>query len=103
MVKKWLAWFGLLLILASLFMGMAWAQQWQATDGRTTDAEEMSLWRLVEGNVGITPEQALGFSLVGLLLGVMLMLPWWRDRLQQESEWWEMHDEPLDTWPPAGM
>lgn len=33
---------------------------------------------------------------IGLLLGPLLTLPWWRHRLKDESRWWEKREEPLD-------
>lgn len=32
----------------------------------------------------------------GLLLGPLLTLPWWHERLKDESRWWEKRNEPLD-------
>lgn len=103
MIRKWLALLGLVFTLASIFAGMAWAQYWLAMPRRTPAGEELGIWRFVEANLGVAPEQALIFSLAGLVIGVMLTLPWWHKRLQQESNWWEKREEPLNTWPPAGM
>lgn len=35
----------------------------------------------------------------GLLLGPLLTLPWWYERLKDESRWWAKRDEPLDRPP----
>ncbi|MAU01086.1 MAG: hypothetical protein CL608_28405 [Anaerolineaceae bacterium] len=54
---------------------------------------------LVGACLGTTVPGAIIWSLIGLLLGIVLTIPWWRDRLRQENRWWEKRDEPLDTPP----
>jgi hypothetical protein len=82
---------------------MAWAQLWRATRGRTPDLNEMGIWPSVQWNLGITPDQAFIISLIGLLLGMLLTIPWWHERLQRESVCWEKQDKPLDTPPRGGV
>jgi len=38
-------------------------------------------------------------------IGVILTIPWWRERFRDENRWWEKRDESLDTPPrvPGGM
>lgn len=99
MMREWLAFLGVLVILASTFLGLAWSQYWKAMSGSVPDLEEMGIWQFVQSNVGLTPEQAFVLSLVGLLVGVALTIPWWRERLLRENIWWEKRDEPLDKPP----
>lgn len=103
MNRKWLAWLGLLLILGSMFMTIAWADYWGETHEDIVGIEEINVWQFVEANTDLTPEQALILSLGSFVLGIMLVLLWWRKRVQQEDKWWEERDEPLRTPPPAGM
>lgn len=103
MNKKWPAWLGLLLVLVSGLTAIVWGDGWIITLEQTSKIADGQLWRFVESNVGITLDQALIVSLIGFVLGIILILSWWRRRLQQEDEWWEERDEPLRTWPPAGM
>ncbi len=105
MIKKLLALVGVLLILASTFVGLAWAHYWKAARGPDLEVGKMGLWQSVHSNVALTPDLALILLLVGLLLGVALTIPWWRERLKHESVWWNKRDEPLDTPPrvPAGL
>jgi hypothetical protein len=102
-LRNWLALVGLLFILASTFLGIAWAQYWKATGGRVADLEEMGIWLSVQSSLGITPDLALASTLAGLLLGIMMTIPWWRERLRRENVWWEKRGEPLDTPPRGGV
>jgi len=100
MIKKWLALIGLLFILTSSLIGVAWVQFRREV---AFNGEEVELWQFVQSVMGIMPDQVLTLSLLGLLLGVILTIPWWRERLRQEGMWWEKQDEPLDTPPRAGV
>lgn len=99
MFRKWLAIVGILLIVGSSAIGLAWAQYWKATRELEPELEEMGLWRFLQSIVEVTPERAIILTLIGLLLGIALTVPWWRKRLESESVWWEKRDEPLDTPP----
>lgn len=99
MIKKWLALIGLFFILTSSLIGVAWVQFRRLA----FNGEEVEFWQFVQSVMGIMPDQILTLSLVGLLLGVILTIPWWRERLRQEGMWWEERDEPLDTPPRAGV
>lgn len=103
MLRKSLALIGVLLILASIIFGLAWAQHRPWMGGFLSGPEESGLWQIVRSMTGVAPEQALPLSLVGLLLGLVLTMPWWRERLQQEEVWWQKRDEPVKGPPRAGV
>lgn len=103
MLRKSLALLGLLLILSSAFFGMAWIQYWDATwdaaQDLSPDDEELEFWQLVQSIVRLSHEQVFISSLVALLLGAVLTIPWWRERLQRENVWWDNRNGPLDSPP----
>jgi hypothetical protein len=63
------------------------------------DDEELEFWQLVQSIIRLSHEQVFTTSLVALLLGAALTIPWWRKRLQRENVWWEKRDTPLDRPP----
>lgn len=103
MFRKWLALIGVLLILTSIIIGLAWAKHRPWMGGFLPESEPSGLWQFLRSMTGVAPEQALPLSLVGLLLGLVLTMPWWRRRLQQEELWWQKRDEPVKGPPHAGV
>ena len=103
MLRNWLALVGVLLILAAVVFGLAWAQYRVATDGSVPDSEGLGFSLLSRSIAEVTPNRAFVWSLVALLLGVSLTIPWWRQRLRQEEAWWQERDERLKGPPRAGV
>lgn len=105
MIKDLLALIGVLFILAGTFLGLAssTANPLGPPAVYIEGIEETAVWQSVQSATGITLEQFFVLSMVGFLLGVILIIPWGRERLQREGLWWEKRDGPLDTPPPAGM
>ncbi len=105
MFKKSLALFGLLLILWSAFLGMAWIQYWDATWDKdqgfipSPAEEELGFWQLAQSILPVSHELLFDISFVALLLGFILTFPWWLERLHRENAWWEKRDTPFDRPP----
>ena len=79
MFNNLLAAMGLIFILASSCVGVvAWKPYWAAANEVTLEAVEASVWLRLQSLVTMMPDQAMLLSLVGLLIGVLFMIPWWR-------------------------
>ena len=103
MAKKWLALIGLMFILVAIIIGLASGQHLLAAGVSVPESEGSGLWEMVTSLTGISTGQALALSLIALLLGVALTIPWWRERLQREELWWQERDEPVKGPPRAGV
>lgn len=103
MIKNWLAILGVLILLVSGFLGLAWSEYERALRELTPDLEALVVWPFLQKYVDLTPNQVLFLIIATFLLGVALTIPWWLARLQKETIWWEKRDEPLDPPPRAGV
>lgn len=101
MVRKLLAVTGVLLLAAGSLLGIIVFPVLRGDVSPERAAAVM--WQRLQPFIPLSPEQAFFVSLIVVLFGVLLTIPWWWQRLRQENVWWEKRDEPLDPPPRAGV
>jgi hypothetical protein len=86
MWRKAAAILGLLIFVGGVFLLAAEIVQQQAQIGEPAIGPILGL---VEFRTAI-------IAGAGILLGPLLAVPWWRERLRREEKWFEKRDEPLE-------
>ncbi|HSM58387.1 MAG TPA: hypothetical protein VK879_19690 [Candidatus Sulfomarinibacteraceae bacterium] len=88
MLRNILALLGLLLFVSGLILLTVELSQQQATLPEETSG--------ILSGILHTDTQAVIIAGIGLLLGPLLTIPWWRYRLREEEKWLEKRDEPIE-------